>query len=97
MYGTLFRAQLKPGASEQMHKLTEEEMSARPKIKGWQRSLVLEDGDDMWVLVVFDSEETYRANAAAPDQDEWYRRRRELMQSDPEWHDGPIVEEVPKK
>jgi hypothetical protein len=39
----------------------------------------------------FDSKESYFANAASPEQHASYRRLRELLTDDPEWHDGEVV------
>jgi heme-degrading monooxygenase HmoA len=49
------------------------------------------DPNEYWLAVVFESKEAYRANAASPAQDITYRRLRELLTDDPEWHDGEIV------
>ena len=48
------------------------------------------DPDEYYLLAVFEDEATYRQNAEDPAQDERYRRMRELLLEDPEWHDGTI-------
>jgi hypothetical protein len=40
---------------------------------------------------MFESREAYQANSATPEQGARFQRLRELMESDPEWHDGEIV------
>ena len=96
MYGTVMKATLKPGNFEKMMQLSREEWADRGTIPGFRNALVLRDGDDVYGLIIFDDEASYRANASAPDQDKWYRRRRELMTTDPEWHDGEIIEDLPQ-
>ena len=39
-------------------------------------------------MAVFADERAYRRNAAAPEQDAWYRRLREALEADPVWEDG---------
>jgi len=40
---------------------------------------------------VFESREAYQRNAAGPEWDARFRRMRELLVSDPEWHDGEVI------
>jgi hypothetical protein len=44
-----------------------------------------------WLAVIFDTEESYRSNAAAPEQDARYQELRSFLESDPEWNDGEVV------
>jgi hypothetical protein len=37
----------------------------------------------------------YRKNSESPEQDKWFRERRALLEADPEWHDGTIIEDKP--
>jgi antibiotic biosynthesis monooxygenase (ABM) superfamily enzyme len=96
MFGTMFKAKLKPGKAEAMKQLGEEEMATRDTIPGLKAAYVLSEGDEMWGLVIFENEETYRANSESAEQDRWFRRRLELMEGPPEWHDGPIRVEMPQ-
>jgi quinol monooxygenase YgiN len=49
------------------------------------------DPREYWVAGVFDSREAYTSNSATPAQDARFRKLRDLMDADPEWHDGEIV------
>jgi len=61
------------------------------QIKGFVSSYIYDTGDnELWGAVVFRDEESYRANANDPEQDKWYRRLREHLEADPDWHDGTI-------
>jgi hypothetical protein len=97
MFGSVFKVRPKTGAFEKMMELHQEEIAKRGRVKGWVRDYVLQESNgDVWITAIFDSEESYRANAANPEQDKWYRRMRELLEDDPEWHDGVIRENVAK-
>ncbi|MEX2446250.1 MAG: antibiotic biosynthesis monooxygenase [Dehalococcoidia bacterium] len=92
MYGTVARMRMKPGAGDQMRALMEE--YERTPIDGMVSTTVYrsdDDPDEVYLAVVFDSREAYRANAESPEQDERFRRMRELLEDDPEWHDGEVV------
>ena len=39
----------------------------------------------------FKDKESYVANARDPKQDERFRKMREFLAADPEWHDGEII------
>jgi hypothetical protein len=49
------------------------------------------NANEYYMAVIFDSEETYKRNAASPEQDMRYQKFRNLLAADPEWHDGTIV------
>lgn len=89
MYGSVFRMRPKPGMRDQ---LRETMLSNDRRPKGMVAAYFLaEDGSgDAWGCAVFDDEQTYRDNANDPEQDAAYRRFRELLEADPEWHDGSI-------
>jgi quinol monooxygenase YgiN len=50
------------------------------------------DPREFWLVAIFDSEEAYRANADSPEQDEFYRKWRAMLDADPEWHDGAFMQ-----
>ena len=64
-------------------------------VSGTASSLESDCGDvgaNEYMLVVgFDNREAYRANANDPRMNERYLQYRELLEADPEWHDGEIV------
>jgi hypothetical protein len=93
MYGTVFRLQPKIGTEDEVVRLVEQWGRDRgPKVKGFRSSYLYSlDSGGMVGVAVFDSKEAYQANAEDPEQDRWYRRLRELLESDPEWNDGEVV------
>lgn len=100
MFGTIARMKVKPGDEQAVRQLNEEWWrERRPRIKGAITGYVCKpvDGpaDEYILFAVFDSKESYFANANDPDQDAWYQKMRSHLQSDPEWTDVEI-EEAPK-
>jgi quinol monooxygenase YgiN len=93
MYGTVARTTVKPENREELRTLFERQLSDR-KIPGYVTSYVLyeNDGEGAWMFAVFQDRATYDKNADDPAMDEQYREYRALMDTEPEWHDGEIVE-----
>ena len=92
MYGTIARVRLKPGAEERLTKLVDS--YAQLKIPGHIDTRVYRmdaDSSDYYMVVAFEDKGSYVKNASNPDQDTRYRQMVELLQGDPEWHDGDII------
>ena len=92
MYGTVARLVLKPGMHERFMQLSQE--IASQEIPGWVAEYVYQSDanpDEYDVAIVFESREAYRANAESPAQAAYYRQLRELLATDPAWHDGTVV------
>ena len=92
MYGTVARMRLKPGAEAQMQELMKEYEGL--DVPGYVRSTVYKmdtDSDEYYLTVVFEDAQSYRANAQSPEQDARYRKMAELLDGEPEWHDGEVV------
>jgi hypothetical protein len=89
MYGSVFRMRPKSGMTAQLRDVM---MSNTRRPKGMVAAYLLgEDAsEDTWGFAVFEDEQSYRDNANDPTQDAEYRKFRELLESDPEWHDGSI-------
>jgi quinol monooxygenase YgiN len=95
MYGTLARFQPRPGQEQAVVEHAQRWMRERgSRIDGFVADYILmPDGrpGEQLVLAVFESEASYRRNAADPEQDAQYRELRALLTADPEWTDGTIV------
>jgi quinol monooxygenase YgiN len=92
MYGTVAKMRIKPGAEDQLRAQMEEIETL--DVPGFVSSTVYrmdDDANEMYLAVVFDSRETYHANAQSPEQDARYRKMLELLEGEPEWHDGEIL------
>ncbi|HXK33514.1 MAG TPA: hypothetical protein VNM91_05820 [Dehalococcoidia bacterium] len=92
MYGSVFRMKPAAGKRQELIDLMTAPDDRRPP--GMVAAYLLaEDKDDaVWVMAVFEDEQSYRKNAQDPSQDEEYRRWRALLDADPEWHDGTIMQ-----
>lgn len=92
MYGTIARFRVKPGAEQQLVQLQHEYEAL--KVPGYLKSTVYRmdaDPGDYYLAVVFDSKESYVANANSPEQDTRYRKMLSLLDGEPQWHDGEII------
>jgi quinol monooxygenase YgiN len=95
MFGTI--AILKPKSGQDVAVL--EALNAwweerRPKVPGAIASTLHRNDknpQELIMSVVFDSKETYEANASDPEQDKWYQHLRGLLESDPVWMDGDVL------
>ena len=89
MYGSVFRMRPKSGMAQQLRDVM---MSNDRRPKGMVAAYLLSEdaSETVWGLAVFEDQQTYRDNASDPEQDVQYRRFRELLEADPEWHDGSI-------
>ncbi len=95
MYGTVARMRIKQGAEGQLEQQLREFESL--KVPGFVTTYVYRmdaDPQTHYMAVVFDSKESYVANARSPEQDARYQQMRALLESDPEWHDGEIVSPI---
>lgn len=92
MYGTIARLVIKPGNLEELKRMGRE-MSA--EIPGLVSEYVFRtdaNPDELYLVVIFESEQAYRANAASPEQHARYEKYRALLAADPEWHDGHVID-----
>ncbi len=92
MFGTVARMKLKPGSFEKMQEIMKgfEER----EVKGFLFNAVYRgqtDPDEVWLIVGFEDEASYRANANDPGTQETSALYQPLMAAPPEWHDGEIV------
>ena len=96
MYGTVARMVLKPGMREQFMALWRE-VEERGLPGRLAEYLYQSDTnpDELYMTVVFESEEAYRRNSESPAMDASYKRMRELLVADPEWHDGEVIYAYP--
>ncbi len=95
MFGSVFTMKALPGQEDALRSFQREwDTNRRPKIAGFVASYILASRDrpgEFIGVAVFDSEESYRANASAPEQHEMYLKLRALLAEDPVWNDGDVV------
>ena len=95
MYGTIFTMRPLAGKEQAVvdHFLpgSNDRVS---RIDGLKHSFVFRSETHPGELVccaIFEDREKYQRNSDDPDQDQWYRQLREMLQADPEWNDGEVV------
>lgn len=92
MFGTIAKMKLKPGSFDKMMEMTKD-FEERPT-KGRRFNAVYRsqsDPDEVWMVVGFEDEATYRANANNPETAAMAEQWQKLVAAPPEWHDGEIV------
>jgi quinol monooxygenase YgiN len=98
MYGTIARYRLKSGHEETfLEEMKDFEESPPP---GWVYHTIFRSVDnprELWLSVVFESEEAYKKNADSPEMEKEYRRMLDHLEGEPEWHDGHVIHEGMRK
>ena len=92
MFGTVARMKYKPGGYEKMQDIMKE--FEQRQVKGFRFNAVYRsqsDPDEVWLIVGFEDEASYRANANDPQTDQMAQQYQQLLAAPPEWHDGEIV------
>jgi quinol monooxygenase YgiN len=95
MFGTVACYRIKPGHEKQLMGAMEGFEDNPPP--GWVYTTVFRatrDPNEIWLSVVFESEEAYRRNADSPEMDRQYQAMLEHLQGEPEWHDGEVIHEA---
>jgi len=91
MFGTIGRVRLKPGHERQLRDLMQEwTRTMRPTVPGLVVQLgghPVDRAGELVTVVLTQDEATYRALAASPEQDRWYRRLVEHLVAEPTWED----------
>ena len=92
MYGTVARLRLKSGMDQKMGDLIRSYEAL--KVDGHIRSTLYrmdEESNELYLAVVFENKEKYDKNANSPEQDKRYHEMLDLLDREPEWHDGEII------
>jgi hypothetical protein len=98
MFGTITRLQVKPGMLGELRKRSDQ-IAADVAGTGMVFEHIYQSPDnenELWLVVAFESREAYRRNAESPEQHQRYLQLRELLEADPEWHDGEVIQSYPK-
>jgi quinol monooxygenase YgiN len=97
-YGTVARYRVKSGREDKFVEQMKEFESSPPS--GWIYTTLFRsttDPNEIWMSVVFESEESYRRNADSPGMGQQYQSMLEHLQGEPEWHDGHVIHEAMRK
>ncbi len=95
MYGTIARLHPRHGKTDELLALGES-MRAAP-MPGYLSAYLFRPDhnpyyrETLFLVAVFEDVDSYRANAASPEQDARYQEMRVLLEDDPDWLDGAFV------
>jgi heme-degrading monooxygenase HmoA len=96
VYGTVAHLRLKPGAEARLQQVMRDFAALNVPGFIFEQLYRLDADPNTYVMVVgFDSRSAYEANANNPEQHARYLEYRQLLEGDPEWHDGQIVYSYP--
>lgn len=96
MYGTIARMRMKPGMEAQMREIENENASSTPGFLFTHMYRMDKDANEFFMVVAFTDKDAYHKNAQSPEQHQQYLRYRELLEEEPEWHDGEIIFSAPE-
>ena len=95
MYGSIFRMRPIEGREQDVIDVFREwDLERRPNVRGVVGGYLMKPDSNTGELIgvaVFEDKEAYLANGNNPEQDAWFRKLRNLLQSDPSWEDGEYV------
>lgn len=92
MYGTVAKMRVKVGAEKDFVKVAHETESV--PVAGVIAVHIYQmdaDSREFYMVVLFDSRESYVANATSPEQHQRFLQMMSFLDSEPEWHDGTVV------
>ena len=92
MYGTVAHIMVKPGMEAQFQQIANEiGMGRAPGQVAVYAYQMDRNSREFYLVAVFESRETYRANASTPEQHERFMKLMQVLESEPEWNDGEVV------
>jgi quinol monooxygenase YgiN len=90
LYGTVAKMKMKAGTDEKVKQLMEESRGREGHVATY---VFKSDADPNihFVSTIYESKSAYKKFADSPEQDKRFHQMRELMDADPEWHDGEVI------
>lgn len=95
MFGTVARMVVQSGKADEFAALGDEMADNPPP--GFVATYAYRSKDDpneFWLVVMFESEDAYYANAEAPETHENFARMMGFLAREPEWHDGHVISQT---
>ena len=92
MYGTIARLRVKPDTMDALREFGGQEADGLPALRFQYVVQSDTDPNEAWLVVGVESRDAYQANAESPEQHQRYLPFRELLDADPEWHDGAVID-----
>jgi quinol monooxygenase YgiN len=92
MYGTIAKLKVKPGQVEAMKShMASVSSHHAPGFVSVSTYQMDADPNELYLAVLFESKETYIANANSPESDADFKKMMQFLVAEPEWHDGKIL------
>lgn len=92
MYGTIARLKVKPGHVEALEEVIDDDrIKSTEGMVGVHVYQQDSDSDELFMAVLFENKESYRANAESDEQHQMYLEMMKHLQAEPEWHDGKVI------
>ncbi len=92
MYGTVAKMRVKAGAEQEFLRVAQETESVPvPGVIAIYVYQMDADSRNYYMVVMFDSKESYVANANSPEQHQRFMQMMTVLDGEPEWHDGTVV------
>lgn len=92
MYGTVARIRIRETdpdrLAEVMTELGAGKAPGQIAVYAYQTD---KDSREFYLVAVFESKEAYFANASSPEQHQRFLQLMQILETEPEWHDGQIV------
>lgn len=95
VFGTIARSRTKEGVT--IDQIKEQFAGAENRPAGAVSLVVFQSANDpreIWIASAFESRDAYFKNADSPEQKARFERMRDLMEGEPEWHDGNVLAAV---
>lgn len=92
MYGTIARLTINPGKEEELTRMGHAMSTQIPGLVSEYVYRTDANPHELYLVVIFESEQAYRDNANSPEQHARYEEYRSLLAADPEWHDGQVID-----
>ena len=94
--GLLVQSRTPQKNGDALRSLTQEwNVERRPKVRGAVTGYLFEldrDSQDWIMIGIFEDKEAFMSNANDPEQDRWFWRVMEHLESEPQWNDGAVYE-----
>ncbi len=92
MYGTVARIRIRETEADRLAEVMKELGAGRAPgqiaVYAYQMD---KDSRDFYLVAVFESKEAYFTNANSPEQHQRFTTLTQILETEPEWHDGQIV------
>jgi quinol monooxygenase YgiN len=92
MYGTVARVRVQEAYADHfLENMNEIQVGRAPGQVAVYVYQMDKNSREYYLVAMFENKESYFANANSPEQGERFTKMMEMLEAEPEWHDGEIV------